>query len=78
MKISPITHVSITGNGKNELVNFIAGKLKATLIKCSGASLLNKYVGGSQKKIRGLFEIAKDFKNTVIIFIDEVFSMLLS
>ena len=43
----------------------------ATLIKCSAASLLNKYVGGSQQKIRALFEIAKEFKKAVI-FIDEV------
>ena len=64
-------HHNITGNGKTKLSEWIASKCNSTFIQATGASLQSRYIGGTPKRVRKLFEAAKDAKRA-IIFIDEV------
>lgn len=59
------------GNGKTMLANAIAKKLRIPLLSVKGPTLLNKYIGASEKAVRDLFEKAKALGRPCLIFFDE-------
>ena len=71
----------VTGTGKTVMATEIAKKLDAEIIHLNAATIKDKYVGGSEEKLRSLFDdaIAKAKKTgkRVVIFLDEIESLLL-
>lgn len=63
------------GNGKTLIARAIAGELDADFFVVSGSKIKNKYVGGTEKNMRRLFEEAARCQRAVV-FIDEVQSLL--
>ena len=57
------------GTGKTEFAKHIARELKRRLIVKSGSDLLSKWVGGTEKNIRSMFEEAQ--KEKAVLFVDE-------
>ena len=62
------------GTGKSLLAKAAAGEAKASFFNSSCASLTSKWVGGSEKLVRSLFEAAR-LKSPSIIFLDEIDSI---
>jgi SpoVK/Ycf46/Vps4 family AAA+-type ATPase len=58
------------GTGKAHLARALVRESKVVTISASGADLVNKYVGDTEKAIKGLFGLAKMLAPS-IIFIDE-------
>jgi SpoVK/Ycf46/Vps4 family AAA+-type ATPase len=63
------------GTGKTLLAKAVAKESGANMIEISGASINDKYVGESEKRIQALFRLAKK-KQPLVIFIDEADSLL--
>ena len=63
------------GTGKTMIAKAIAGELDATYFAIAPSEILNKWVGESEKNIRGLFDTARK-SGKAIIFIDEVESLV--
>lgn len=63
-----------SGTGKTALVEYLAKKLNKNLISLSASTLQDKYVGGTEEKIRSIFKSAE--KGQSILFIDEIDSLL--
>ena len=62
----------IAGTGKTMLAMALGKEAKdATFIKINASDLFNKYVGGSEKRLKAIFQIAEDMSPT-ILFIDEI------
>lgn len=59
------------GCGKTMLAKAVANACKANFIYVKGPELLSKYVGDSEKAVRGLFERAK-LSSPCLIFFDEI------
>lgn len=59
------------GCGKTMLAKAVANACKANFIYIKGPELLSKYVGDSEKAVRGLFERAK-LSSPCLIFFDEI------
>src|SRR6056300_1025030 len=59
------------GCGKTLLAKAIAGEADCPFIECSGSNFVEMFVGVGAKRIRDLFEIAKQNQPS-IIFIDEI------
>jgi SpoVK/Ycf46/Vps4 family AAA+-type ATPase len=63
-----------TGSGKSVLVPALAEACSFPLITCHGPSVLDKYVGASEMKVRELFARAADVAPS-ILFLDELDSL---
>lgn len=59
------------GCGKTMLAKAVANACKANFIYVKGPELLSKYVGDSEKAVRGLFERAR-LSSPCLIFFDEI------
>ena len=61
----------IIGCGKTKLGAYAAAETGSALIRVSAAALMDKYVGGTSRNVKALFDIAAQLKKA-IIYIDEV------
>lgn len=68
------------GNGKTMLGRAVATELKSGFIYVKATEILNKYVGTSEERVRGLFSQGKDYRKKTgtptIIFLDEADAIL--
>src|SRR5210317_476392 len=59
------------GTGKTLLASAIAGESNVPFIQCSAANFVEMFVGVGAKRVRDLFEVARE-NQPCIIFIDEI------
>lgn len=64
------------GTGKTMLAKAFANQAKAAFLEVPVASLRDKYYGESEKRLKALFEAAAKHKGQVVIFFDEIDSLL--
>ncbi|MGL4854775.1 MAG: ATP-binding protein, partial [Lentisphaeria bacterium] len=64
------------GTGKTEFVKYLTGELGKKVIIKSAADLLDKYVGGTEQKIKRAFEQATE--ENAILFFDEIDALVQS
>ncbi|MCC6054552.1 MAG: AAA family ATPase [Thermosphaera sp.] len=63
------------GCGKTEITIALANEIKAVLINVSPATVVSKWLGDTEKNVKALFTIGREYASKgqpVIIFIDEV------
>jgi SpoVK/Ycf46/Vps4 family AAA+-type ATPase len=63
------------GVGKTMIAKAVATECNCTFFNISAASLTSKYLGESEKLVRGLFDIAYE-KQPSVVFVDEIESIL--
>ena len=59
------------GTGKTLLARAIAGESSVPFIQCSGSSFVEMFVGVGAKRVRDVFELARE-NQPCIVFIDEI------
>ncbi|KAH3899948.1 related to ATPase family gene 2 protein [Saccharomycodes ludwigii] len=62
------------GTGKTMLLRCVANEVDAHVLTINGPSIVSKYLGGTESKLREIFEEARKFQPS-IIFIDEIDSI---
>lgn len=65
------------GTGKTMLAKAFANKANAAFIEVPVASLRDKYYGESEKMLKGVFDEAAKYEGQVVIFFDEIDSLLI-
>jgi SpoVK/Ycf46/Vps4 family AAA+-type ATPase len=65
----------LPGSGKTALAKHVADRLGRELITAHASSLLDKYVGGTEEKLAGLFAQARE--KGAVLLLDEVDSLLM-
>ncbi len=65
------------GTGKTLLARAVAGECDAHIESVSGPELLSKWVGDTEEALRTIFERARDFSPSIILF-DEIDSLAVS
>ncbi len=65
------------GTGKTLLARAVAGECGAHIESVSGPELLSKWVGATEESLRNIFERAREFSPSVILF-DEIDSLAVS
>ena len=65
----------LPGSGKTALAKHVADRLGRELITAQASSLLDKYVGGTEEKLAGLFAQARE--KGAVLLLDEVDSLLM-
>ena len=63
------------GTGKTLIAKAVANESEVNFISVKGPSLISKYVGESEKAIRGVFKTAKQASPTILFF-DEIDSLI--
>jgi ATP-dependent 26S proteasome regulatory subunit len=63
--------MGVQGCGKSLCARAIAGEWKLPLVKCDTAALFDKYVGGTEKHIKRLFQVCEELAPAVL-WIDEM------
>jgi ATP-dependent 26S proteasome regulatory subunit len=63
--------MGVQGCGKSLCARAIAGEWKLPLVKCNTAALFDKYVGGTEKHIKRLFQVCEELAPAVL-WIDEM------
>jgi SpoVK/Ycf46/Vps4 family AAA+-type ATPase len=64
------------GTGKTEFVKYLGSTLNTRVVTRMGSDLLDMYVGGTEKKIKQVFEEAS--RERSILFLDEIDGMIQS
>ena len=73
------------GTGKTCLARALAGEMRCGIVECQPSSLLSRFVGGSEERIKGIFDDAKKWvaradcddddgvtPRNVVLFFDEI------
>jgi vacuolar protein-sorting-associated protein 4 len=63
------------GTGKTHIARAIAGEAGCAFFSVSASDLINKYYGESEARVRGLYEMAREQRPS-IIFVDEIESVV--
>lgn len=70
-----VVFYGLPGTGKTLLAKAIAGETSAIFIELCASELESPFIGQSAERIRNLFKVAREYKQPVIIFIDELDSL---
>lgn len=73
--IDPIQGILLhgpSGTGKSFISEALANEIDAKFIKVSSGDIMDKYIGGSGKNIKKVFEKARSHNGPAIIYIDEI------
>ncbi len=68
--------VGPAGTGKTTLAHAFAGSIKAEFREYSSTEIVDKYIGESGKQLKRIFDSAKTLSHPVVLFFDEVDSIL--
>ena len=60
------------GTGKTTSAKIIASQVKIPLLYLPLESIMSKYYGEAEKNLSSIFDLAKQFENGCIVFIDEI------
>lgn len=73
--VKGVLFTGLPGTGKTHLARIIAKECRANFYHIDGPSIVSKYVGDSEKTLRGIFTHARQSGKPSIIFFDEIDSI---